>query len=96
MVGGAGGTKAAMPTAVSIGYTITASATTQVSILKNGHLVRTIEQGVSREAGDASLVWDLKNNQGANVPGDTYILQVEALDAQGHLARQVTPVIIVR
>ena len=91
-----GGTKAVSSTAVSIGYTITAPATTQVSITKGGRLVRTIEQGVSREAGDAALVWDLKNNQGVSVPGDVYVLEVRAQDAQGHLARQVTPVVIVR
>ncbi len=96
MVGGPAGTKAATPGAATIGYTITAPATTQVSILKNGHVVRIVEQGVSRQAGDASLVWDLKNSQGISVPGDVYQLQVEAQDAEGHLARQVTPLVIVR
>jgi hypothetical protein len=96
MIGGSTGTRAASPTAVTIGYTITAAATTQVSILKNGHVVRMVEQGVSREAGDASLVWDLKNDHGVSVPGDVYQLQVEAQDAEGHLARQVTPLIVTR
>lgn len=90
-----GGTGRAAVSA-TIGYTLTADATTQVSILKNGRVVRTIESGVSRAAGDTALVWDLKNNQGASVPADAYILEVRAQDAQGHLARQVTPLIIVR
>jgi hypothetical protein len=88
--------RSATATAVTIGYTLTAAATTEVTILKNGHLVRTVESGVSREAGDASLIWDLKNNQGVSVPGDVYQLQVKALDAQGHLARQVTPLVFTR
>jgi flagellar hook assembly protein FlgD len=90
------GSRAATPTAMNIGYTITAPATTEVSILKGGHVIRTIESGVTREAGDASLVWDLKNNKGVIVPGDVYVLEVKALDGQGHLARQVTPLVLPR
>jgi hypothetical protein len=83
-------------TAVAIGYTITSDATTQVSILKNGKLVRRMEQGVTRSAGQASLVWDMKTDQGVGVASDAYIVEVRAQDAQGHVARQVTPLVIVR
>ena len=83
-------------TAVAIGYTLTSDATTQVSILKNGKLVRRMEQGVTRSAGQASLVWDMKTDQGVGVASDAYIVEVRAQDAQGHVARQVTPLVIVR
>jgi Carboxypeptidase regulatory-like domain/FlgD Ig-like domain/WD40-like Beta Propeller Repeat len=95
LTGGSAGTSRAV-SAAAIGYTLTADATTQVSILKNGKLVRRIEQGVSRAAGQASLVWDLKNDQGVNVASDAYIVEVKAQDAQGHVARQVSPLVIVR
>jgi len=51
---------------------------------------------VSRAAGQAALVWDMKSDQGVNVPSDAYIVEVRAQDTQGHTARQVTPLVIVR
>jgi hypothetical protein len=83
------------PSTVSLGFTLSAAATTQVSITKNGHLIRRIEQGQTRAAGDATLVWDLKSDKGVPVPADTYVVEVKALDSQGHVARQITPLLIV-
>lgn len=91
-----GGTKGASVTSMSINFTLTGNATTQVSILKNGQVVRHIEQGHSRAAGSADLVWDLKNDKGIALPADAYTLEVRAQDAQGHTVRQIAPIVLVR
>ncbi len=87
---------AAAPTTVSVGYNLTADATTMVSVLKNGHVVRHLEQGATRAAGDTQLLWDLKSDQGIGVPSDVYTIEVRAQDASGHVARQVKPLILTR
>ncbi len=84
------------PTSVGITYTVTADATVQVNILKNGRSVRTVEQGRSRAAGTAEVLWDIKTDQGVKVPADAYTVEVRAQDADGHLVRKVTPLLIPR
>ena|GEM_PF-974215 len=90
------GRGAGTPTTVSVGYSLSTGASTSVSILRNGHVVRHLEQGVTRAAGNAQLLWDLKSDQGTGVPSDVYTIQVSAQDTEGHLARQVTPLVLVR
>ncbi|MCW3095771.1 MAG: Periplasmic component of the Tol biopolymer transport system [Chthonomonadaceae bacterium] len=78
---------------VNISYNTTADATVQVGITKNGRIIRTVDSS-TRAAGVSQVVWDMKDNQGVAVPGDTYNVEVRAQDNQGHTIRQIVPLII--
>ncbi|HLK57499.1 MAG TPA: carboxypeptidase regulatory-like domain-containing protein [Chthonomonadaceae bacterium] len=82
------------PASVSISYMVTTDATVQINILKNGRPVRIVDQGRSRSAGTDEVLWDTKNSQGVKVPADAYTIEVRAEDADGHLVRKVTPLLL--
>lgn len=84
---------AGQPGSVSISYNTTADATVQVGISKNGRLIRNVDTG-TRAAGASEVVWDMKDNQGQAVPGDSYTVEVRASDSQGHTVRQIVPLIV--
>jgi flagellar basal-body rod modification protein FlgD len=48
----------------------------------SGQLVRTLDEGV-KDTSRLKLVWDGKNQQGANLPDGAYTFQVSALDEKG-------------
>jgi hypothetical protein len=84
------------PTSAEIGYTLTSSATVQVSILHRGRSIRTLEQGVTRAAGISQTVWDLRQGDGSLAPADIYNVEVIATDATGQKVRRLVPLQITR
>ncbi len=84
-----------LPGSVNISYNTTADATVQVGILKNGRLIRSVDS-TTRAAGASAVVWDMRDNTGHTVPGDTYSVEVRAQDSEGHTVRQIVPVTIAR
>jgi hypothetical protein len=84
---------AGQPGSVSISYNTTADATVQVGVMKNGRLIRTVGSG-TRAAGSSEVVWDMRDNQGQAVPGDTYTVEVRAQDSEGHTVRQIVPLTV--
>ena len=86
-------TRAAGLGSVSISYNTSADATVQVGVMKNGRLIRTVGSS-TRAAGASEVVWDMRDNQGLMVPGDTYTVEVRAQDNEGHKVRQIVPLVV--
>lgn len=83
-------------TSANISYTLSAPATVQVNILQNGRTIRTLETGVSRAAGESEAAWDLKDSRGIGVAASTYMVEVRAMDKEGHVVRRVAPLLVTR
>ena len=64
--------------------------------MKNGHLIRTVGAGTRQAAGSSEVVWDMRDNRGQTVPGDTYTVEVRAQDSEGHTIRQIVPLTVTR
>jgi flagellar hook assembly protein FlgD len=84
------------PVSANIHYTLTANATVEVRILKQGRSIRTLEPGDTRAAGGNDLVWDLKNDRGILVPSDVYTVEVRAIDSNGHMVHSPSTLVITR
>lgn len=84
------------PTAADITYNISADATVQVRILQNGRSVRNLVQGRTRSAGNAQVVWDLRDDKGALVGSNTYLVEVRVRDAKGQTDTRAVPLLITR
>jgi hypothetical protein len=78
---------------VNISSSITADATVQVNITKNGKSIRTVDNS-TRAAGPLAVVWDGRDSTGHSVPADVYNVEVKAVDSAGHTVRQITPLIL--
>lgn len=60
-------------------FTLTAPASVEVTIRDSrGRLVRTLAQGVTLDAGDASFTWDRRDRSGRSVKKGTYAVMVTA------------------
>ena len=93
IVAHSGGSRAA---GMVISYRLSAEADVQVNILQNGRHIRALEPGRHRAPGPADVSWDLRNDKGVAVAGDTYTVEVRATDADGNVVRQVTPLLVTR
>lgn len=63
---------------------------------ENGDVVRTIEAG-PQEAGDVSISWDGRDDNGNKVSTGSYTIQAEAVDEQGNpvsVAQEVTGTVV--
>ena len=80
----------------SIGFTLGKSGQASVSILKsNGDTVRTLSSRATN-AGQSTVVWDTKDNQGRSVAPGIYLVQVRASSDTGDTARAVVSFVITR
>jgi flagellar basal-body rod modification protein FlgD len=72
------------PGSVNLGYTLpSTAASVKISIADaSGHVVRTVD-GVSLVKGDASIVWDGKNDAGDDVGTGKYTFSIDAKDVNG-------------
>ncbi len=67
-----------------VAFTLSAAARCTVKVLNiAGRTVRVLESDRQREAGSAQVVWDGRSDSGVAVPGGVYLMQVEALGADG-------------
>ena len=80
----------------SINFRLAREGRTTVSILKsNGDTVRTLSSR-SSNAGQNSMVWDTKDDQGRSVSPGVYLVQVRAVGDKGDQAKAILPVVITR
>ena len=83
-------------TSADIHYNLSSPASVEVIITQGGRKVRAVEQGHTRAAGTAQIVWDLRDDKGALVPANNYSVEVKAKDDSGNVTRKVTPLLITR
>ncbi len=81
---------------VVVSYRISSEADVQVNILRNGQRIRTLSPSVHRAAGVTDAPWDMRDDKGVAVAGDSYTVEVRATDAEGNVARRVTPLLVTR
>ena len=81
---------------VVVSYRISSEADVQVNILRNGQRIRTLTSSVHRAAGVTDTPWDMRDDKGVAVAGDTYTVEVRATDADGNVARRVSPLLVTR
>ena len=76
------------------------SQATEMRILvrdRSGRTIRTLTSTTrAAEAGSGSVVWDLRNGQGAGVPSGVYSVEVVAVGQDGQTDRQVRPYVLTR
>lgn len=84
------------PASATISFRTTAQATVDVTVLQNGRRIRSLDSGDTRAAGSSSVTWDLRNDQGTAMPSNVYMVEVRAVDAQGHMVHVQRPIVITR
>lgn len=74
----------------SVSYTLSAPATTSVSILNiAGRAVRVLQTGAVAPAGVNTVAWDLRGDSGTRVPAGRYLVRIEAVAENGQAASTV-------
>ncbi|WP_186725513.1 S8 family serine peptidase [Planomicrobium sp. CPCC 101110] len=64
----------------SFNYNLSKSASVTVQLLKDGQVVRTIESGISKNAGANTFVWDGKDQEGNLLADGIYQYTITAVD----------------
>ncbi len=62
----------------------------------NGQVIRHLDTGRAVTAGTQNLIWDLKNDEGVQMPAGTYLVEVQIITSNGRQSRAITPCIITR
>ena len=84
-------------TPVGISYNLSSDATVQISIMQGARHIRTLSAGGTRAAGLNQASWDLKTDQGSNIPAGVYTVEVKAVHpVTGRIVRQSQPVLVTR
>lgn len=82
---------------VSISYSLSADATTEVRVLgTSGRQIASLERGRAATRGANTLNWSLRDNEGRSVPAGSYIVEITATSSGGERARSVRPVVVTR
>ena len=89
---GAGGRAAG----VVVSYRLSTDADVQINVMRAGQRVRSLAPNIHRAAGTSDAAWDLRDDKGVAVAGDTYTVEVRATDSEGNVVRQVTPLLVTR
>ena len=90
------------PAAVTIRYTLTNSADTQINVRDSrGRVVRTLNTSTTRAADGSQsnvgeVVWDLKDQKGVNISSGSYNVELVAVTSAGQRSRQIKPYTVVR
>jgi hypothetical protein len=83
--------------ATSITYLLSQDAAVSVQIYSlAGNLVRDLAHNVSAVAGENSIVWDGRDDNGRLVPGGTYVCEVAASGEDGQAARASRLLVVAR
>ncbi len=82
---------------VSIRYQLTGDASLRAEIRSpSGQTLRVLQPTRSAGAGVQSLVWNGRDQQERALPPGTYLLHLEAVDADGRVARATSPILLTR
>ncbi len=89
---------AGVASAVTINYNTTQASETRIVIRdRSGRAIRTLVSNTrAAEAGNGSVVWDMKNGQGTGVAAGLYNVEVLAVGEDGQTDRQVRPYVVTR
>ncbi|GBC93072.1 hypothetical protein HRbin15_01558 [bacterium HR15] len=82
---------------LTIRYQLTGEATVRAEIRSaRGDTLRLLQPSRAVSAGTQSLTWNGRDSQERTLPPGTYMLHIEAMDSEGHIARAVTPILLTR
>jgi hypothetical protein len=83
--------------AISIRYQLTGEATVRAEIRSaRGETLRILQPSRAASTGTQSLTWNGRDSQERALPPGTYLLQIEAVDGEGRVARAVAPILLTR
>lgn len=88
-------TRAASSLTISYAVTDEADVTVDVKAL-GGRTLRRLSGGRAQRVGRQSIVWDGRTSDGSPVPAGPYTVEITARGADGTLARQIRPVLMLR
>ncbi|CUU34183.1 FlgD Ig-like domain-containing protein [Armatimonadetes bacterium GXS] len=81
----------------TIEYQLTGEASVKAEIRSaRGEVVRILQPARATRAGVQTLVWNGRDQQERALPPGAYQLHLEAIDADGRVARAVTPILLTR
>jgi hypothetical protein len=82
---------------ISIRYQLTSEATVRAEIRSaRGETLRLLQPARAASSGIQSLTWNGRDSQERALPPGTYLLQIEAIDSEGRVARAVAPILLTR
>ncbi len=82
---------------ISIHYTLSADATVQAEIRSlRGETLRVLQPSRATRSGMQSLTWNGRDHQERTLPPGTYQLHLQAVDADGRIARATLPIVLTR
>ena len=82
--------------AITLGFTLTTEAQTQVQIRAGSRTVRTLSDHRTRSAGLQEFVWDGRDDSGTHLPPGAYTAEITAISSDGQTARVAVPILIRR
>lgn len=82
--------------AITLGFTLTTEAQTQVQIRAGSRTVRTLSDHRTRSAGLQEFVWDGRDDSGTHLPPGAYTAEITAVGSDGQTARVAVPILIRR
>ena len=91
--------RAAGPQTVTIHYGLSQAAETRIYVRSGGRTVRTLTattRAATNGSNTGSTVWDVKDDKGVTLPTGSYVIELEALSADGQRARQTRPYLLTR
>ncbi|MCS7066049.1 MAG: hypothetical protein NZL85_07230, partial [Fimbriimonadales bacterium] len=81
----------------TVRYQLTGEATVRAEIRSaRGETLRLLQPSRAVSAGVQSLTWNGRDSQERALPPGSYLLQIEAVDSEGRVARTVTPILLTR
>lgn len=80
----------------TIQFTLSDEARVNITVLAQGQVVRTLEQGRSRGRGVQQVVWDGRDAHGRALPPGNYQILVQAETGDGQIVRATAPIILTR
>ncbi len=82
---------------VAVRYQLTGDASVRAEIRSaSGQTLRVLQPTRSAGAGTHSLTWNGRDQQERALPPGTYLLHIEAVDAEGRIARATNPILLTR
>jgi hypothetical protein len=83
--------------AISIRYQLTGEATVRAEIRSaRGETLRILQPSRAASTGTQTLIWNGRDSQERALPPGSYLLQIEAIDNEGRVARAVAPILLTR
>jgi len=81
----------------TISYTLNAPAAVDAQITSiTGKVIKTLASGVQAPAGTNSLVWNGTNNDGAEVPNGTYLVNLVARNDAGEVVKAIRTMVVLK